>query len=360
MSYLQLDLQFFAQEKTEKATPRKRQEVRKEGKVAKSNDVNTAIILLFVFIFFWIFGSYLRDDIFKIFEMTFNEYMLMGVTEHSIRLVMYDLIVHVAKVLLPIFLVAFVGALFSNYIQVGVLFTTKPLVFKLERINPIQGAKRIFSIRAIVELLKAMLKIAFVALVTFSILWLYKEDVFRLTLTSPETTLAVIGDLTVKMGIFTSILLIFLAILDYAYQKFDFEKSIRMSKQEVKDEYKKIEGDPLIRSRIKERQRQMAMQRMMQEVPKADVVITNPTHYAVALKYDEAEMDAPQIVAKGVDYIALKIKSIAEANDVAVVENRQLARTLYHETEIGDTIPEELFQAVAEVLAYVYRLKRKI
>ena len=360
MSYLQLDLQFFAQEKTEKATPRKRQEVRKEGKVAKSSDVNTAIILLFVFTFFWFFGSYLRDDIFKIFEMTFNEYMLMGVTEESVRLVVYDLIVHVAKILLPIFLAAFVGALFSNYIQVGVLFTTKPLVFKLERINPIQGAKRIFSVRALVELLKAMLKIAFVAIVTFTILWLNKEDVFRLTLTSPETTLAVIGDLTVKMGFFTSILLIFLAILDYAYQKFDFEKSIRMSKQEVKDEYKKIEGDPLIRSRIKERQRQMAMQRMMQEVPKADVVITNPTHYAVALKYDEAEMEAPQVVAKGVDYIALKIKSIAEANNVVIVENRQLARTLYHETEIGDTIPEELFQAVAEILAYVYRLKRKI
>lgn len=355
-----MDLQFFAQEKTEKATPKKRQDTRKEGRVAKSSDVNTAIILLFVFLFLWFFGSYLRDDVFKIFEVSFNEYVQMDVTEQSISMMMTDLTFQAAKIMLPIFLASIIGALISNYMQVGVLFTTKPLIFKLERINPIQGAKRIFSARALVELLKSMLKITFVGLVTFTVLWLHKEEVFRLTSTTPATTLSVIGNLTVKMGIFTSILLIFLSIFDYVYQKYDFEKSIRMSKQEVKDEYKKIEGDPLIKSKMKERQRQMAMQRMMQEVPKADVIITNPTHYAVALKYDENEMDAPQIVAKGVDYIALKIRQIAEANEVIVVENRHLARSLYNEADIGDTVPEQLFKAVAEVLAYVYRLKMKI
>ncbi|MFA8437488.1 flagellar biosynthesis protein FlhB [Pueribacillus sp. YX66] len=360
MAYLKIDLQFFSQEKTEKATPKKRQDTRKEGRVAKSADVNTAIILLFVFLFLWFFGSFLREDILKIFEISFNEYVLIGVTEQSIRLMMTDLSIQAAKVLLPIFLAAIIGALVSNYMQVGVLFTTKPLILKLERINPIQGAKRMFSARALVELLKAMLKITLVGVVTFTILWLHKEEVFRLTSTSPNTTLAVIGNLTVKMGVFTSILLIFLSIFDYVYQKYDFEKNIRMSKQEVKDEYKKIEGDPLIKSKIKERQKQMAMQRMMQEVPKADVVITNPTHFAVALKYDEETMEAPQVVAKGVDYIALKIKTIAETNDVVIVENRHLARALYKEAEIGDTVPEQLFQAVAEVLAYVYRLKQKI
>lgn len=355
-----MDLQFFAQEKTEKATPKKRQDTRKEGRVAKSSDVNTAIILLFVFLCLWFFGGFLRENVLNIFKVSFNEYALMGVTKDSISLMMTDLTLQAAKLMAPIFLAAIIGALISNYMQVGVLFTTKPLVFKLERINPIQGAKRIFSVRALVELLKAMLKIALVGVVTFTILWLNKEEVFQLTATSPNTTLAVIGDLTVKMGIFTSILLIFLAVLDYAYQKYDFEKSIRMSKQEVKDEFKKIEGDPLIKSKRKERQRQMAMQRMMEEVPKADVVITNPTHYAVALKYDESEMDAPQIIAKGVDYIALRIKKLAEEQDVPLVENRYLARTLYNETEIGDTVPEQLFQAVAEVLAYVYRLKNKL
>lgn len=360
MSYIRIDLQFFSQEKTEKATPKKREDSRQEGRVAKSQDVNTAIILLFVFMFLWFFGRFLRDDLFLIFEKSFNEYALMGVSEETVSLVMSELTIQAAKIVLPIFLAAIVGALLSNYMQVGFLFSAKPLMFKLERINPLQGAKRIFSARALVELLKSMLKIAFVALVACIILWMNKESVFRLASTSPATSLSVIGGLVARMGVFTSILLIFLSIFDYVYQKYDYEKSIRMSKQEVKDEHKKIEGDPLIKSKIKERQRQMAMQRMMQEVPKADVVITNPTHYAVALKYDEDDMEAPQITAKGIDYLALKIKTIARSHDVVIVENRQLARALYNEAEIGDVVPEQLFKAVAEVLAYVYRLKKKI
>ncbi|PWA13519.1 flagellar biosynthesis protein FlhB [Pueribacillus theae] len=360
MPYIRIDLQFFSQEKTEKATPKKRQDERKKGRVSKSADVNTAIILFVVFLFLWFFGGFLRDELFAIFEVGLKDYILMDVTENTVHLMMSELSFQAAKVVLPILLAAIIGALLSNYMQVGFLFSTEPLVMKLERVNPIQGAKRIFSLRAIVELLKSMLKIAFIGLVTFAVLWFSKDEVFRLTSTSPATSLSVVGSLTVKMGLFASILLLFLSIFDYLYQKYDFEKNIRMSKQDIKDEYKKVEGDPLIKSKIKEKQRQMAMQRMMQEVPKADVVITNPTHYAVALKYDENEMDAPEVIAKGVDYVALKIKSIAKSNDVTIIENRSLARALYHEAEIGETIPEQLFKAVAEVLAYVYRLKEKI
>ena len=152
----------------------------------------------------------------------------------------------------------------------------------------------------------------------------------------------------------------FIAVFDYFYQKFDYEKSIRMSKQDIKDEYKNIEGDPLIKSRIKQRQREMAMQRMMQEIPNADVVITNPTHYAIAIKYDEQKMDAPFVVAKGVDFVAQKIKLIAKENDITTVENRPLARALYDQTEIGQGIPEEFFKAIAEILAFVYKAKGKV
>ena len=162
------------------------------------------------------------------------------------------------------------------------------------------------------------------------------------------------------MGISASFVLLFISILDFIYQKYDYEKNLKMSKQDIKDEHKNSEGDPIIKSRIKQRQREMAMRRMMQEVPHADVVITNPTHYAIAIKYDDGEMDAPIIVAKGVDFVAQKIKLIANEHEIVMVENRPLARSLYDEVEIGDRIPEEFFKAIAEILAYVYRIQRKI
>lgn len=169
-----------------------------------------------------------------------------------------------------------------------------------------------------------------------------------------------VGELVALMGITASFVLLFISILDFLYQKFDYEKNLKMSKQDIKDEYKNSEGDPLIKSKIKQRQREMAMRRMMQEVPQADVVITNPTHYAIAIKYTDGEMDAPVVVAKGVDFIAQKIKLIAKENEIVTVENRPLARALYSDTEIGDRIPDQFFKAVAEVLAYVYRIQRKI
>jgi len=162
------------------------------------------------------------------------------------------------------------------------------------------------------------------------------------------------------MGIAASLVLLCVSMLDWMYQKFDYEKNLKMSKQDIKDEYKNSEGDPLIKSKIKQRQREMAMRRMMSEIPSADVVITNPTHYAIALKYDEENMDAPRVVAKGTDFIAQKIKMIAKEHDVIMVENRPLARAMYDQVEIGDPVPEEFFKAVAEILAYVYRIKRKI
>ncbi|UTR10851.1 flagellar biosynthesis protein FlhB [Evansella sp. LMS18] len=358
--YLKLNIQFFAQEKTEKATPKKKRETRQKGQVAKSNDVNTAFILLFVFLFFWLLGRFVVEQLFSIAQFTLQEYLLMELTKTNVRSLFTELSFQAALVIGPVMLAAVAAAVFSNYLQVGVLFAPEAIKMKLEKIDPIKGAKRIFSVRALVEFLKSMLKISLVGLVTFSVLWISMDEILKLSLYSVGESVRIIGNLTIIMGLATAALLIFLSVLDYMYQKYDHEKNIRMSKQDVKDEYKKTEGDPLIKSKIKEKQKQMAMSRMMQEIPNADVVITNPTHYAVALKYEDGKMAAPVIVAKGVDYIALKIINVAKNNEVITVENRPLARALYSQAEIGDQVPEDLFKATAEVLAYVYRIQRKI
>jgi flagellar biosynthetic protein FlhB len=357
---LSLELQMFAGEKTERATPKKREDARKKGQTAKSQDINTAVVLLSVFSFLMIDGNYLGKGILALFKNSFQDYMMMDATPGNVRVIFVTILKELALYLGPILLIALIASIVSNLAQVGFMITSEGIMPKLEKINPLSGFKRIFSLRAIVELVKSLLKIGFVGIVTFTVLWRKMPDILLLSQKSIGTALVTLGSLSVQMGMYASGALLFLAILDYLYQKYDFEKSIRMSKQDIKDEFKNAEGDPLIKSRIKQRQREMAMQRMMQEVPKADVVITNPTHYAVAIIYDEAKREAPYVVAKGVDYTAQKIKTIANEHDVMTVENRPLARALYSQTEIGDTIPEEFFKAVAEILAFVYRAKKKM
>ncbi|WP_139367578.1 flagellar biosynthesis protein FlhB [Bacillus alkalicellulosilyticus] len=359
MSYIKLDLQYFSQEKTEKATDKKKQDTRKKGQVAKSTDVNTAFILLVVFLFLWMFGGTLGEKLFAVFTHTFQEYMLMELTEQSVPELFMELIYESVVVVLPILLVSMIAGIFSSYIQVGPLFAPEAIKMKLSKIDPIQGAKRIFSVRALVELVKSLLKIALVGTVVFTILWLNLDKVLVLSQKSIGDGFAQIATLAAIMGIAVALLLLVLAVPDYLYQRYDHAKQIKMSKQDVKDERKNMEGDPRIKGKRRQKQMEMAMQRMMQEVPNADVVITNPTHFAVALKYDGEKMAAPVIVAKGVDFVAQKIKGIAKDNNVITVENRPLARALYAQTEIGDVVPEDLFKAVAEVLAYVYRLKNK-
>ncbi|MRH42275.1 flagellar biosynthesis protein FlhB [Aquibacillus halophilus] len=358
--YLKLNLQFFAGEKTERATPKKRQDSRKKGQVAKSQDVNTAILLFFVFILFIVIGGYLKNIMTSMYQKTFTEYINWEVTHANIHQVFTETTIEMSKALAPIMGIAIVAGLASNFLQIGFLYSTDPLKLKLSKINPIEGAKRIFSARALVEMVKSILKIVVVGVITFSILWMSKDEMLMLGGKDVTASLAFFGYTTVLMGLASSIALLIISVIDYSYQKYDFEKNIRMSKNDVKDEYKNIEGNPLIKSKIKEKQRQIAMRRMMSEIPQADVVITNPTHYAIAVKYDEEKSDAPYVVAKGVDYVALKVREVAKANNVMLVENRPLARALYDNVEIGEIIGEEFFQAVAEVLAYVYKLERKV
>lgn len=356
---LKLDLQYFAGEKTEKATPKKREDERKKGKVAKSQDVNTAILLLLSFITLSVFGSSMKDGMTGVYRHSFTEYIHWELTIETAMLIFTEVVMEVAKVVAPVMVVALIAGVSSNLMQFGFLFTTEPLKFDLKKIDPIQGAKRIFSIRALVELLKSLLKIVSIGVITFAIIWMYKDEMFMLSQKNVDSALGFFGHVTITMGIAATIVLLFLAVLDYAYQKYDFEKNLRMSKQDIKDEHKNVEGDPLIKSKLRDKQRQMSMQRMMSDVPTADVIITNPTHYSIAIKYDEDKASAPYVVAKGVDQVALKIREIAKDHDIMTVENRQLARTLYDVVEIGDLIPEQFYQAVAEVLAYVYQLEKK-
>lgn len=358
---LQLDLQFFAGEKTEKATPKKRSDARRKGQVLKSQDVTSAIVLLAIFIFIFFLAGTMRDGLMAFLIQFFvHKIDIETLTIDSTMALFNETLIEMAFLIVPIMVVASIAAIAGNYFQFGLLFTTEPLKFDLTKMDPIKGMKRIFSIKAIVELLKSSLKILFIGGITVIIAWINLPDVLELAFKSPWDTLTTVGRLVGIMGIAASLMLLVISLLDWFYQKFDYEKNLKMSKQDIKDEYKNSEGDPLIKSKIKQRQREMAMRRMMAEVPSADVVITNPTHYAIALKYDDQSMDAPRVVAKGTDFIAQKIKLIAKENDVVMVENRPLARAMYDQVEIGDQVPEQFFKAIAEVLAYVYRIKQKV
>ncbi|WP_445667466.1 flagellar biosynthesis protein FlhB [Paenibacillus sp. FSL H8-0034] len=356
---MQLDLQMFSQEKTEPASPKKRQESREKGQVAKSMELPAAFILFFCFLSFYIFGGYMKSQLTLVFRSIFYDYLLMDITTANVNLLFQQLFMQSIMIIVPVLMVAMVTAIFSNYLQIGVMFTGDPLKMKFSKLNPIEGAKKIFSARTLVDFVKSVLKMSIIGYVVYDTLWAEKSSLMELARLPLENIFVFMASVTLKLGLKIGLILIVLALFDYMYQKYEFEKSIKMSKQDIKDEYKKSEGDPLIKGKIREKQRRMAMQRMMQEVPKADVVITNPTHFAVALKYDSNNMQAPTVIAKGTEYIALKIKQIAKENRIVTIENKPLARTLYAQVEIGEAIPADMFQAVAEVLAYVYKMKGK-
>ncbi|MGI6113224.1 MAG: flagellar biosynthesis protein FlhB [Mahellales bacterium] len=354
-------MQLFAdEEKTEPATPKKRKEVREKGQVAKSNEVNSVIILVLGFLALRLFIGNMATEIFGFSRqiLTTQEVDNEVFTVDGIHNLMLDVVITTVKICIPVFLAILIGGLAANYLQVGFLFSLKPLTPNLNRINPIEGAKRIFSKRALIELVKSLAKVGIVSYVGYSELREQFSNIPLLLELDLRNSVIIIGQGIFMVVMKISMALMAIAAFDYFFQRRDFEKNIRMSKYELKQELKQTEGDPLIRGRIKDRQREIARRRMMQAVPTADVVITNPVHYAVALKYEQDKNEAPVVVAKGQGYIALKIKEVAALNRVHIVENKPLARSLYSMVAIGQEIPQELYQAVAEILAYVYSLKR--
>ncbi|SHI79900.1 flagellar biosynthetic protein FlhB [Geosporobacter subterraneus DSM 17957] len=359
MTLFHIDLQLFTGEKTEKATPKRKKEAREKGQVMQSKEINSALILLFTFLALFLLGNYTYQNLLlfthNMFLNTVNTEDLF--TVNGIHKMFMLLVTVTAKLVVPIMGVAFLVGLICSYMQVGFLFTTKTLGIKFDRINPINGFKKIFSKKSLVEFVKSLLKIILVGYVTFSYALKQSKTVMNILDMSLESIIGFIGSITIQVAFRAAIVLILLAVMDYFFQKWEYENELKMSKQEVKEEYKQMEGDPQVKSKIKEKQRQISMRRMMQDVPKADVIITNPTHYAVALRYDSNLEAAPVLLAKGVDLVAQNIKKAANEHEIPIVENKLLARTIFYQVDIGASIPPDLYQAVAEVLAYVYQLK---
>lgn len=350
-----------AEERTEAPTGKRRDEARKKGQVARSQEIGSAVIVFFGFLMLALFGKsmYLSIVAYAKWILSPEMFVQFVPNQQNIGYFYLSMFYTVARIMAPVLLVLVVVGVYFNILQVGLKVSASPLTPNLNKLNPLSGLKRIFSIRSIQELVKNILKISLIGYVGFSHVRGVMHQMIKLHDVPLRSGFAFLALSIFKLVMKLSIIMIILAILDWIYQKYDFEKGLKMTKQEVKDEMKQREGDPLVRSRIRQKQREIAFQRMMAEVPKADVVITNPVHIAVALSYVAEDMHAPKVVAKGAGVIADRIKEVAKENEVPIIEDRPLAQQLFKLADVGDYVPPNLFKAVAEILAYVYRLGRK-
>lgn len=354
---LTFSLQLFAQEKTEAPTPRRREEARRRGQVARTGELGTALVLLSGFgVGAMLAGSGAQN----LLNLTRHYLGSLGAWQpdvESTQALFLHIVVQAALVVAPMMLVTAAVGAFSQILQVGFLVSGESLKPRLDRINPFTGLQRIVSRRAVVDLLRSVAKVVVVG-------WIAYREVRAALAMLPSLVevplvdaVVLVGQVVLRTGLWIGGALLVIAAADYLFQRTEHERQMRMSRQELKEELKQVEGDPQLRARIRQRQRQLAARRMMQAVPTADVVITNPVHLAVALQYDATTMSAPVVVAKGAGLIARRIREVAEAHGVPLVEDVWLARALYEGVEIGDPIPVELYRAVADVLAFVYRMR---
>ena len=365
---LQLNLQFFAKdgpggEKTEPATAKKLDDVRKNGQTAKSKELITSISLLSLFILVKIYVGTVGQKFTEVFQEIYQTFdKIIDNSNNGMR--MADAVGSVQKVMMsvvsitaPIFIIAVVIAFICNALQQKWMVTAEPLKPKFSKLNPLNGFKRIFSFKQLFELLKSIAMLLIIGVMAYVTI----KDKVNVLLTfydiSLNTALSTIGDIIVDLGIKISAVFLIVGFVDLFYQKFKFKNDNMMTKQEVKDEYKNTEGDPQVKGQIKRKMAEISRRRMMEQLPEADVVITNPTHFAVALKYEPDSGKAPIVIAKGADYLAFQIKDKARECNIEIVENKPLARMLYHNVDIGMEIPPELYQVVAEILAKILQPK---
>ncbi len=368
---LELNLQFFAAdgpggEKTEEPTSKKKEDTRKDGKVAKSKELSSGVQLICLFVILKFYVGNMGEQFLKFFQEMYEKFPAYTtywggrIVKTDYTFLFHGIFLAILKLLLPFFLIGVIISIVVNMAQFKFQISTKPMHPKLGKLNPINGFKRLFSVEKLLELLKSILKVVLISVVVYSTIkddWVYLYKFYEMPL---NQAIELIGNIVINLGLKISLFFLVIAFADFAYQKYKFHKDIKMTKQEVKDEYKNAEGDPQIKGKIRQKMREVSQRRMMQDVPKADVVITNPTHFAVAIRYAPDECPAPVVLAKGTDYLAQKIKAVAKENGVELVENRPLARMLYANVEVGQQIPPELYQAVAEVLAAVYKSQGKL
>lgn len=368
---LKLNLQFFAKdgpggEKTEPATSKKLNDIRKEGQVAKSKELITAVSLMSIFIILKIYLSKLGTGLIDVYTQVYNSISKVvddsynGLPIRTAGSVMQQVIIDMIKLVIPILLVAIVIAILGNMLQQKWMVTAKPLQPKFSKISPISGFKRMFSVRQLVELIKSIAMISIIMIVVYNTVKSKMNILLTFYDVGLNTALSTIGSIIIDLGIKISAVFLIVGFADLFYQRIKFKNDNMMTKQEIKDEFKNTEGDPQVKGQIKRRMQEVSRRRMMQQLPEADVVITNPTHFAVALKYEPDAGKAPVVIAKGADYLAFQIKDKAKEYNIAIVENKPLARILYHNIDIGMEIPPELYQAVAEILAVVMRTNNRL
>lgn len=366
---IKLNLQLFAKdgpggEKTEPASQKKLSDARKKGQVAKSREIVNSAFLVVIFAFLQTYAGTLGEGFVESFTSIYNiipKYassaadMNLGVAASVLGEMLMDILILIAPILALAFIIYFLGDL----VQVKWKISGEALKPKFSHLNPVSGFKRMFSVQSLINLLKS------VAIVFICIYIIYTEiteniyALYGLYDVTLQQAIAYAGDLVFSIAMQISAVYLVIGVADYIFQIRKFKNDMMMTKQEVKDEYKQSEGDPTVRQQIRRKMREVSQRRMMQKLPEADVVITNPTHFAVAIKYDLAIAKAPVVIAKGEDYLALKIKEAAREHNIEIVENKPLARALYHSVDIDEEIPQELYQAVAEVLAFVYNSKNK-
>lgn len=349
------------QEKTEAASPRRRREARQEGNLAKSTDLTAALMLLAGVLLLYFLGTRLMAALTGTLQTMLLSSHASNPTRADDLHAMFLYTGHVlAASLLPMLLVLASVGIFASIGQVGLLLTGKPIMPRFSKINPLSGVKRLFDARAAMRLVMSLGKLIIISAVAIIIIVNDMDKIAVLPAMAVKPAFVLMADMAFWLGIKLAVLLVVLALLDFAFQKFQHEKDLRMTKQEVREELKQMDGDPMMKQRRARVARQLAMQRMAQSVPKADVIITNPTHISIALQYDADSMRAPKVIAKGADLMAMRIRQIAAANGIPLVERKPLARALYASAEVGDEVPEEHYAAVAEILAYVYRLSGRM
>ena len=363
-------LQFFAKdgpggEKTEEPTAKKLSDARNEGQVAKGKDLTSAVMLLVLFMVLRFTVGNMGEGFIECFNKNYTQIGDLFTSTHGEYNMQYTIALiqsaalDMLKLLIPFFGIGFIIAIVIELAQVKWKPTSKPLQPKLSKFNPVNGIKRMFSVRTLVSLIKQVVILVVIFIVVYNKLKSRMSDIYMLYDIPLISAIMLLGDIIFDIGTVICVIYTIIGIADYVFEKRKFRKDMMMTKQEVKDEWKNTEGNPEVKNKIRQKMSEASRRRMMQAVPEADVVITNPTHFAVAIKYDKNEHEAPIVLAKGADYLARKIKDVAAENSIEIVENKPLARMLYHNVDIGAEIPPELYQMVAEVLAYVYNLKGK-
>jgi flagellar biosynthesis protein FlhB len=345
-----------AQEKTEQPTPKRLDDAKKKGQVPRSKELNTMMLMAVAAVSFILLGQTMMTDLTEMMKNNFQPSRADIFDGRAVLRFFYAAIIDGVSLLGPFFGLMIVAALLAPLSIGGWSFSMQAIQPKMSKLNPIKGLKKVFSAKGLMEMIKALAKFFLVAAVAITIIWVNRNQYLLLGTQSLDTALSHAADLLTTAFLLTIIALIVIAAIDVPFQIFDHNKQMRMTKQEVKDEMKDTEGKPEVKGKIRQLQREMAEARMMEAIPDADVVVTNPTHFAVALKYD-SNMRAPRVVARGADLVAANIRRVAEENEVLLVESPPLARALYHSTDIGEEIPHGLYVAVAQILAYVYQLK---